>query len=106
MNKYIEASLKIDLAQVITALAEELIDVTDLWQVITDPPTNEEDLMDFIDRDDIQQLYFVIKTVKSLTKHLDPMLMVSLRKQLVVLQEENECDTCGGTLLISCTCEC
>jgi hypothetical protein len=85
MNEFLINRLKVDLATVIASLAEELIEVDDLMHIVITPPDNEEDLMDFIDRDDIQQLYFVIKTVKSLTKHLSPTHMHALRVQLATL---------------------
>lgn len=87
MNQYIESALKVDLAQVIASLAEELIEVADLMHIVITPPDDEEDLMDFIDRDDIQQLYFVIKTVKSLTKDLSPEHIKALTIQLIALEE-------------------
>jgi len=105
MNKYTELNLTVPLATVIDRLCKDLIGTDDLMYVITEPPETEEDLMDFIDRDDIERLKFVIGVVKDLTKGLQPSYMRALNNQLADLRDDAECDTCGGTLLISCTCE-
>lgn len=109
MNEYIERNLTVPLATVIHRLAWDLIDMTDLMQVVTDPPENEEDLLDFIVDDDIEKLIFVVKVVKDLIKGLQPSYVKALNNQLIALDDahpkNNECADCGGTLLISCTCE-
>lgn len=109
MNKYIASSLQVDLAQVIIELARDWIDPHDLMRVVLDPPEHEEDLMDFIDRDDIRLLKLTIKVVKKLIKSIgdDPARLNALRSRMIELgaDDDVECDDCGGILLKSCTCE-
>ncbi|MGN6538278.1 MAG: hypothetical protein ACTHKQ_21435 [Mesorhizobium sp.] len=85
MNEYTAQTLTIDLAAVIIALAGNLLDPEDLMQLTTNPPEHEEDLMDFIDRHDIDILCHVLKVVKELTKGLSPTHLHALRRSIVEL---------------------
>lgn len=62
-----------------------MIDVEDFMQIVTDPPENDEDLLDFIVDDDLDKLTFTLAVVKDLIKGFQPSYIHALRRQLTAL---------------------
>lgn len=110
MNRYIESALKVDMGRVIILLTKDLINphvlldliVADEWTAQA-----EEDLLDYVDRDEVEDVLYVRDVVKELIKDLTDSHLNALRLQMITMGVEPEiaCEDCGGIILKSCTCE-
>lgn len=107
MNRYTESALKADMGQVIIALTRDLINPHALMEIMLDPPIVEEDLLDYVERSEVERVLFVAKVISGLVADYSAAHLNALRLQIIAMGVEPEiaCDDCGGILLKSCTCE-
>lgn len=107
MNQYTASALKIDMAQVIIALTRDLINPHALMAIMLDPPIVEEDLLDYVERSEVERVLFVANVIRGLVADYSSAHLNALRLQIIALgvDEEIACDDCGGIILKSCTCE-
>lgn len=71
MNSYIQASTQLDAADALIALTEHLIDMSDFKLIMADPPEYDEELLDFVDRSDLEVLKFAMGVAERLLKPFD-----------------------------------